>query len=128
MKAVLIRDGSLYRLASALKAHRHQADVFIRFMPTMPGKSRTARGAWYTRSSAAPPARRRSCWPIKKTPLTDRRCGPNDKDDLVRKVLVDMTQTATIGDSLDLGIDCWPRSRPSAPCIKTVAQAGFMVL
>jgi N-acetylmuramoyl-L-alanine amidase len=55
--------------------------------------------------------------------------GLGDKDDLLLKVLVDMTQNATIGDSLDLGTDMLTSLRQVGPLhAPSVSQAGFMVL
>ena len=52
-----------------------------------------------------------------------------DGDDLLLRVLVDMTQNATIGDSLDLGADMLSSLRQVGPLhYAAVAQAGFMVL
>jgi N-acetylmuramoyl-L-alanine amidase len=134
MKAVLIRDGDYYiGLRERIKkAHRHQADVFISIhADAVPGKSRTARGASVYALSERGATSEAALVLANKENAADLIGGVdmNDKDDLVRKVLVDMTQTATIGDSLDLGIDLLAALKTVGPLHQeTVAQAGFMVL
>jgi len=134
MKAVLIRDGDYYiGLRQRIeKARRHQADVFISIhADAVPGTSRSARGASVYALSE------RGATSEAARVLADKEnaadliggVGKNDKDDLLFKVLVDMTQTATIGDSLDLGADLLASLKTVGPLHQeTVAQAGFMVL
>jgi len=134
MKAVLIRNGDYYiGLRERIKkAHRHQADVFISIhADAVPGANRAARGASVYALSE------RGATSEAARVLADKEnaadliggAGMNDKDDLLLKVLVDMTQTATIGDSLDLGADLLASLKSIGPLHQnTVAQAGFMVL
>ena len=134
MKPVLIRDGDYYiGLRERIeKARRHQADVFISIhADAVPGMSRSARGASVYALSERGATSEAARVLANKENAADLIGGVdmNDKDDLVRKVLVDMTQTATIGDSLDLGSDLLAALRSVGPLhYDTVAQAGFMVL
>ena len=53
----------------------------------------------------------------------------DDKDDLIASVLLDLSQTATIQDSLDLGSDVLKNiGKVSTLNNKKVQQAGFAVL
>lgn len=133
MKAVLIRDGDYYiGLRERIKkAHRHQADVFISIhADAVPGVSRSARGASVYALSERGATSEAARVLADKENAADLIGGTaNDKDDLLLKVLVDMTQTATIGDSLDLGSDLLTSLKAVGPLHHdTVAQAGFMVL
>ena len=133
MKAVLIRDGDYYiGLRERIKkAHRHQADVFISIhADAVPGISRSARGASVYALSERGATSEAARVLADKENAADLIGGTsNDKDDLLLKVLVDMTQTATISDSLDLGVDLLAALKTVGPLHQeTVAQAGFMVL
>ncbi len=133
MKAVLIRDGDYYiGLRERIKkAHRHQADVFISIhADAVPGVSRSARGASVYALSERGATSEAARVLADKENAADLIGGTsNDKDDLLLKVLVDMTQTATISDSLDLGADMLTSLKTVGPLhYDTVAQAGFMVL
>jgi len=53
----------------------------------------------------------------------------DDKDDMIRSVLLDLSQTATIQDSLELGSDVLSQiGKVSRLNNKKVQQAGFAVL
>jgi len=132
MRAVLIRDGDYYvGLRERIrKAHRHQADVFISIhADALPGR-RVARGSSVYALSERGATSEAARVLADKENAADLIGGTvNDKDNVLMKVLVDMTQTATIGDSLDLGSDLLTQLRSVGPVhARDVAQANFMVL
>ena len=132
MRPVMIRDGDYYvGLRERIrKANRHGADVFISIhADSIPGK--------HARGSSVYALSERGATNEAAKVLADKENaadmigggGLNDKDDLLLKVLVDMTQNATIGDSLDLGSDILGSLRKVGPLhSSSVGQAGFMVL
>lgn len=132
MKAVLIRDGDYYvGLRERIKkAHRHNADVFISIhADSIP--SRHARGSSVYALSERGATSEAAKVLADKENAADYVGGAsiNDKDDVLLKVLVDMTQTATITDSLSLGGDVLSSLRGVGPLHSdSVNQAGFMVL
>ena len=132
MKPVLIRDGDYYiGLRERIKkARRHNADVLISIhADSIPG--RHARGSSVYALSERGATSEAAKVLADKENAADYVGGAslNDKDDLLLKVLVDMTQTATISDSLDLGGDVLGALRAIGPLhSNNVSQAGFMVL
>jgi N-acetylmuramoyl-L-alanine amidase len=132
MRAVLIRDGDYYiGLRERIhKAQRHQADVFISIhADALPG-GRVARGSSVYALSERGATSEQARVLADKENAADLIGGTvHDKDDVLMKVLVDMTQTATIGDSLALGADLLGELRAVGPLhYESVAQANFMVL
>ena len=132
MKPVMIRDGDYYvGLRERIrKANRHGADVFI----SIHADSIVGRHA---RGSSVYVLSERGATNEAAKVLADKEnaadmiggAGLGDRDDLLLRVLVDMTQNATIGDSLDLGADMLSSLRQVGPLhYAAVAQAGFMVL
>lgn len=133
MKAVLIRDGDYYiGLRERIrKAQRHQADVFISIHADSLPVGRSARGSSIYALSERGATSEAARVLADKENAADLIGGAalSDKDDLLLKVLVDMTQTATIGDSLALGTDLLGELRGVGPLhFEAVAQANFMVL
>jgi N-acetylmuramoyl-L-alanine amidase len=132
MRPVMIRDGDYYvGLRERIrKANRHGADVFISIhADSIPG--RHARGSSVYALSERGATNEASKVLADKENAADMigGSGLNDKDDLLLKVLVDMTQNATIGDSLDLGSDILGSLRKVGPLhSSSVGQAGFVVL
>jgi N-acetylmuramoyl-L-alanine amidase len=132
MRPVMIRDGDYYvGLRERIrKANRHGADVFISIhADSIPGR--------HARGSSVYALSERGATNEAAKVLADKENaadmigggGLGDKDDLLLKVLVDMTQNATIGDSLDLGTDMLTSLRQVGPLhAPSVSQAGFMVL
>ena len=132
MKPVMIRDGDYYvGLRERIrKANRHGADVFISIhADSIPGR--------HARGSSVYVLSERGATNEAAKVLADKEnaadmiggAGLGDRDDLLLRVLVDMTQNATIGDSLDLGADMLSSLRQVGPLhYAAVAQAGFMVL
>jgi N-acetylmuramoyl-L-alanine amidase len=132
MRPVMIRDGDYYvGLRERIrKANRHGADVFISIhADSIPG--RLARGSSVYALSERGATSEAAKVLADKENAADMIGGGEfgDKDDLLLKVLVDMTQNATIGDSLDLGADVLASLRQTGPLhSSSVSQAGFMVL
>ncbi len=132
MRAVLIRDGDYYvGLRERIrKAQRHQADVFISIhADALPG-GKVARGSSVYALSERGATSEAARVLADKENAADLIGGTvNDKDNVLMKVLVDMTQTATIGDSLEFGSDLLSHLRGVGPVhAENVAQANFMVL
>ncbi len=132
MRPVMIRDGDYYvGLRERIKkAHRHQADVFVSIHADSVG-NRHARGSSVYALSERGATNEAAKVLADKENAADYVGGTDidDKDDLLMKVLVDMTQTATISDSLSLGDDILGALRRVGPLHSSnVAQAGFMVL
>jgi N-acetylmuramoyl-L-alanine amidase len=132
MKPVMIRDGDYYvgLRERILKARRQNADVFISIhADSVPG--RQARGSSVYALSERGATNEATRVLADKENAADLVGGAefNEKDDLLLKVLVDMTQSATIGDSLGLGTDVLSSLRTIGPLhYNAVHQAGFMVL
>ncbi|MFQ5936206.1 MAG: N-acetylmuramoyl-L-alanine amidase [Acidiferrobacterales bacterium] len=134
MRAVMIRDGDYYvdLRQRFTKARRHEANIFISIhADALPGRRTRARGV-----SVYALSKRGASSMLAKT-LADKENASdliggvslNDKDDVLAKVLLDLSQTATIGSSLTLGADVLYELRRVAPIhLDTVQQAGFAVL
>jgi N-acetylmuramoyl-L-alanine amidase len=134
MRAVLIRDGDyfipLHRRTEIARTAR--ADVFISIhADSLPGRSTRARG-----SSVYALSERGATSALAKA-LADEEnaadwiggAAPEEADDQLKKVLGDLTKTATIADSLELGADILAALGEIGPLHSdTVAQAGFVVL
>lgn len=132
MRAVLIRDGDYYigLRQRFQKARRARADVFLSIhADAVPGGH--ARG-----SSVYALSERGASGAMAKF-LADRENASdliggvslNDKDDVLAKVLLDLSHTKTIQDSLLLGGDMLVALRRIGPVHQPrVAQAGFAVL
>jgi N-acetylmuramoyl-L-alanine amidase len=132
MRPVMIRDGDYYiGLRERIKkAHRHQVDVFVSIHADAVG-NRHARGSSVYALSERGATNEAAKVLADKENAADYVGGTDidDKDDLLMKVLVDMTQTATISDSLSLGGDILDALRTIGPLHSSnVGQAGFMVL
>ena len=131
-RAVLTRDSDRYvTLRNRVKkAREYKADIFISVhadsfhSPNVKGASVYA----LSLSGASSEAAR---WIAEKENSSDLIGGISldDKDDLIASVLLDLSQTATIQDSLDLGSDVLRQmSKISKLNNKRVQQAGFTVL
>lgn len=134
MRALLIRDGDYYvdLRQRFTKARRHEADVFISIhADALPGKSWSARGASVYALSERGASSVLARMVADKENASDLIGGVslNDKDDLLAKVLLDLSQTATIGSSVTLGNDVLAQLARIGPIhLDSVQQAGFAVL
>ncbi len=132
MKPVMIRDGDYYiGLRERIKkAQRQNADVFISIHADSVA-GRQASGSSVYALSLRGASNEQAKVLADKENAADLVGGAdfNEKDDLLFKVLVDMTQSATIGDGLSLGADVLASLRPVGPIhYHHVQQAGFVVL
>lgn len=133
MKAVLIRDGDYYlKLRQRIrKAREHRADLFLSLHadafhnPKVKGSSvyiLSERGA----SSEA------AKWLAKRENAADELMGGvtlDDKDDLLKSVLLDLSQTATIEASADLAQTTLKKLKGVGKVHRRhVERAGFAVL
>ena len=112
------------------KAREAEADIFISLHADAFHKSHVKGASVYAlslRGASSEAAR----WAAKKENASDLIGGISldDKDDLIASVLLDLSQTATIQDSLELGSDVLKNLGKVAPLNKSnVQQAGFAVL
>jgi N-acetylmuramoyl-L-alanine amidase len=132
MRAVLIRDGDYYvglhsRFA---KARSHRADLFVSIhADAVPGKQATGSSVYALSERGATDAMTRHL--AEKENAADLIGGVtlNDKDEVLAKVLLDLSQTKTIQDSLTFGTDLLSELRRVGPVHGAqVRQAGFAVL
>lgn len=131
-RAILTRDGDRFvSLRNRVKKAREaEADIFVSLhadsfhSPNVKGASVYA----LSLSGASSEAAR---WIAEKENASDLIGGISldDKDDLIASVLLDLSQTATIQDSLELGSDVLSNiGKVSRLNHKRVQQAGFAVL
>jgi N-acetylmuramoyl-L-alanine amidase len=134
MRALLIRDGDYYvdLRERFIKARRYEADVFISIhADALPGRGSSARGASVYALSERGASSVLARMVADKENASDLIGGVslNDKDDLLAKVLLDLSQTATISSSLTLGDDVLTELARIGPIhLQSVQQAGFAVL
>ncbi|MFQ6021174.1 MAG: N-acetylmuramoyl-L-alanine amidase [Acidiferrobacterales bacterium] len=135
MRALMIRDGDYYVTLKRRfeKARRYEADLFISIhADALPGKrARHARGASVYALSQRGATSALAKMVADRENASDLIGGVSlsDKDDLLAKVLLDLSQTATIGSSLELGSDVLSElGRIGAVHSRGVQQAGFAVL
>ncbi len=131
-KAVLTRDSDQYVVLRnrVKKARASRADLFISLHADSYKSSRVEGASVYalSLSGASTEAARRIA---EKENASDLIGGISlaDKDDLIASVLLDLSQTATIQDSLEFGSDVLKKlSKISTLNNKQVQQAGFAVL
>jgi len=131
-KAILTRNGDRYiSLRNRVKKAREaKADIFVSLHADSFHKSYVKGASVYalSLSGASSEAAR---WAAKKENSSDLIGGISldDKDDLIASVLVDLSQTVTIQDSLELGSDVLSQiGKVSRLNNKRVQQAGFAVL
>jgi N-acetylmuramoyl-L-alanine amidase len=132
MRAVLTRDGDYYvgLRERYYKARRHGADVFVSIhADAVPGGKAQGASVYALSERGATSALAKH--------LADREnfadlvggVSLDDKDDQLRRVLLDMTQSVTIKYSLELGETVLGELRRVGPVhLQRVNQAGFMVL
>jgi len=132
MRPVLIRDGDYYvGLRDRFrKARAQRADLFISIhADAVPGKQAYGSSVYALSEKGASDAMARFI--AEKENAADLIGGVslNDKDDVLAKVLLDLSHTKTIHDSLALGDDLLVELKRIGPVhTHKVRQAGFMVL
>ena len=134
MRAMLTRDGDYYvDLAGRFAmARQNWADVFISIhADALPGRRTRVRGAsvYALSERGASSALARAL--ADKENASDLVGGVSlsDKDDVLFKVLLDLSHTATISTSLELGADVLRELGNVGPIhLEAVQQAGFAVL
>jgi N-acetylmuramoyl-L-alanine amidase len=131
-RAILTRDADRFvSLRNRVKKAREaEADIFVSVHADAFHKS-TVKGASVYALSLSGASSEAARWAAKKENASDLIGGISldDKDDLIASVLLDLSQTATIQDSLELGTDVLSQiSKVSKLNNKTVQQAGFAVL
>ena len=132
MRAFLVRDGDYYiSLRGRIeKARQQDPDVFISIhADAVPGRRQVQGASVYALSERG--ASREANYLAARENAADLIGGVsfNDKDDVLSRVLVDMTQTGTINSSLELGNDLLAALKQAGPVHGAhVGQAGFFVL
>lgn len=132
MRPVLIRDGDYYvgLRERFRKARAQRADIFISIhADAVPGKQASGSSVYALSEKGASDAMTRFI--AEKENAADLIGGVslNDKDDVLAKVLLDLSHTKTIRDSLSLGDDMLAELKLVGPVhTQKVRQAGFMVL
>jgi N-acetylmuramoyl-L-alanine amidase len=131
-KAVLTRNSDKYIVLRnrVKKARSHQADLFVSLHADAYKSPRVEGASVYALSlnGASSEAAR---WIAEKENASDLIGGVSldDKDDLIASVLLDLSQTATIQDSLELGSEILTNLGKVGKLNKEhVQQAGFAVL
>ena len=131
-RAILTREGDRFvTLRNRVKKAREaEADIFISLHADSFHKPNVKGASVYAlslRGASSEAAR----WIAKKENASDLIGGISldDKDDLIASVLLDLSQTATIQDSLELGSDVLSHiGKVSKLNNRKVQQAGFAVL
>ncbi len=131
-RAVLTRDGDRFvSLRNRVKKAREaEADIFISLHADS-FKSPNVKGASVYALSLRGASSEAARWIAQKENASDLIGGISldDKDDLIASVLLDLSQTATIQDSLELGSDVLRHiGKVSKLNNRKVQQAGFAVL
>ena len=131
-RAILTRSGDRFvSLRNRVKKAREaQADIFVSLHADA-FHSPAAKGASVYALSLRGASSEAARWIAQKENASDLIGGISldDKDDLIASVLLDLSQTATIQDSLDLGSDVLKNlGKVSRLNNNQVQQAGFAVL
>ncbi len=132
MRAILVRDGDYFmRHRDRMeKARRNRADLFISVHADA-FKNRRARGSSVYVLSAKGATDEAARWLAERENAADLVGGVSldDKDDMLASVLLDLSQNASIGASLDVGEQVLSRLGSVGRLHKaSVQQAGFLVL
>jgi N-acetylmuramoyl-L-alanine amidase len=132
MRAVLIRDGDYFLSLQqrVVKARAQRADLFVSIHADA-FKNPKARGSSVYALSAKGATDEAARWLAARENAADLVGGVSldDKDDMLASVLLDLSQNASIGASLDAGEFILNRMGGVNRLHKsTVQQAGFMVL
>ena len=131
-RAILTRDADRYMSLRnrVKKARAAEADIFISLHADS-YKSPNVKGASVYALSLSGASSEAARWIAEKENASDLIGGISldDKDDLIASVLLDLSQTATIQDSLELGSDVLTHlGKISKLNNRKVQQAGFAVL
>jgi len=132
MRPILIRNGDYYvgLRERFSKARRQRADVFVSIhADAVPGRQAHGSSVYALSERGASNAMARQL--ADKENASDLIGGVsiNDKDDMLAKVLLDLSHNRTIQDSVSLGDDVLAELRRVGPVhMSHVAQAGFAVL
>ena len=132
MRPVLIRDGDYYigLRERFRKARAQRADLFISIhADAVPGRQAYGSSVYALSEKGATDAMTKFL--AEKENAADLIGGVslNDKDEVLAKVLLDLSHTKTIHDSLSLGDDLLTELKRVGPVhYQKVRQAGFMVL
>ena len=132
MRPMLIRNGDYYvgLRERFSKARRQRADVFVSIhADAVPGRQAHGSSVYALSERGASNAMARQL--ADKENASDLIGGVslNDKDDMLAKVLLDLSHNRTIQDSVSLGDDVLAELRRVGPVhMGRVAQAGFAVL
>jgi N-acetylmuramoyl-L-alanine amidase len=133
LRAIMIRDGDYYvKLRDRYEKARHaEADIFISIHADALASRHRAYGASVYALSERGASSAQAQALADKENAADLIGGVSlsDKDTLLAKVLLDLSQTATISSSLELGADVLRELGRVGPIhLDTVQQAGFAVL
>jgi N-acetylmuramoyl-L-alanine amidase len=131
-RAVMTRESDRFVVLRkrVQKARKHQADLFVSLHADA-YKSPKVEGASVYALSLNGASSEAARWIAEKENASDLIGGISldDKDDLIASVLLDLSQTATIQDSLELGSDVLKHLGKVGKLNKRqVQQAGFAVL
>ncbi|HEY8555522.1 MAG TPA: N-acetylmuramoyl-L-alanine amidase [Burkholderiales bacterium] len=132
MRAVLIRDGDYYvgLRERYMKARKHRADLFISIhADAVPGRQASGSSVYALSEKGATDAMARLLAERENDADLIGGVSIGEMDDMLAKVLLDLSQTRTIQDSLVFGNDLLSELRQVGPLHSSqVRQAGFMVL
>jgi N-acetylmuramoyl-L-alanine amidase len=132
MKPLLIRGGDYYvgLRERFQKARRNQADLFVSIhADAVPGGRAKGSSVYALSERGASSATAKFIADKENAADLIGGVSLNDKDDVLARVLLDLSHTKTIQDSLELGDDILSELQRVGPVhLKRVAQAGFMVL
>jgi len=132
MRAVLIRDGDYYvgLRERYRRARQQRADLFISIhADALPGRQASGSSVYALSEKGATDAMAKILADKENAADLVGGVSLNEMDDVLAKVLVDLSQTKTIQDSLVFGGDLLAELRRVGPVhMSSVRQAGFMVL
>jgi N-acetylmuramoyl-L-alanine amidase len=132
MRPVLIRDGDYYvgLRSRFMKARRQRADVFVSIhADAVPGRGASGSSVYALSERGATSAMARFLADSENASDLIGGVTLNDKDDMLRRVLVDLSNNKTMQYSLTLGNDVLAELARVGPVhLHHVAQAGFAVL
>ncbi|MBI3898560.1 MAG: N-acetylmuramoyl-L-alanine amidase [Gammaproteobacteria bacterium] len=132
MRAVLIRDGDYYvgLRERFTKARKHQADLFISIhADAVPGRAARGSSVYALSEKGATSAMAKYLADGENASDLIGGVSLNDKDEILAKVLLDLSHTKTIQDSLVFASDMLGELHRVGPLHGTrVRQAGFAVL
>ncbi len=132
MRPLMIRDGDYYVGLQQRyeKARRARADVFVSIhADAVPGRHAYGSSVYALSEKGATSAMARFLANSENSSDLIGGVSLSDKDDMLKRVLVDLSRNKTMQDSLILGNDVLAQLRRVGPVhLNHVAQAGFAVL